>query len=110
MVLASPSSRRCLAGGEAPSRSLTALLTAAGLDKTTLSSFYNFEQGLSVPIRFMWQYYVPNSSSQGTCWYKALVPWVQLCKTKVSNFWDKIDIEKDVVWLDVKVSICISQP
>jgi hypothetical protein len=33
-----------------------ALLIAAGLDKTGVSSFYNFKQELSVPVHFMWQH------------------------------------------------------
>jgi hypothetical protein len=55
VVHVSPSSRRRLAGGEAPHCSPTMPLTAADLDKIGVSSFYSFEQGLSVLVHFMWQ-------------------------------------------------------
>jgi hypothetical protein len=56
MVHASPPSRRHLAGGGAPRRSLTAPLTVVGPNKIGQSGFYCFRQGLMVPVRFMWQH------------------------------------------------------
>jgi hypothetical protein len=57
MVNASPLSIRRLAGGEASYHSLTAPLTAVGLDKpecliskTGLFGFYYFKHGLLAPV------------------------------------------------------------
>jgi hypothetical protein len=55
MIHTSPSFSHRLVGGEAPRHNPMALLTATGLDKTGVSDFYNFKQGLSVPVYFMWQ-------------------------------------------------------
>jgi hypothetical protein len=55
MVHSSPSFRRHMARGEAPHHSLTAPRTAIGLNKIRVSDFYYFEQGLSAPVRFVWQ-------------------------------------------------------
>jgi hypothetical protein len=56
VVLAYPSSRRHLAGGEAPSLGAGGALTVVGIDKTGSSGFRNFEQELPIPVRFMWQH------------------------------------------------------
>jgi hypothetical protein len=66
VIHASPSSRRRLTEGEAPRRSLTAPLTVIGLDKTRVSGFYSFEQGLSVPVHFVVATHFGDSSGEST--------------------------------------------
>jgi hypothetical protein len=55
MVTAYSSSRQHLIEGDAPHRTPTAPLTAIGPNKTGVSDFSCFEQGLPAPVRFMWQ-------------------------------------------------------
>jgi hypothetical protein len=56
MVLASPPSRRLLAGEDTPCQSPAVPLTAIGPDKIEQSGFRNFEQELLVPVHLMWQH------------------------------------------------------